>query len=167
LASYNPELLAWHGGGQLEFAVGASRFPGFLSALGSYAVGPELAGVSLSWSTLGLGPGLRLPLARNFELRGVARGLLVEVSGRASEASRTSRQDVWIPGAGLELELSFRLSDKLSVTLGTEVQQLAGNAPIREHNQLTGTVGKTALGVTLTLELRLFGERAAADKMPE
>jgi hypothetical protein len=166
-AAYNPELLAWHGGGQLEFAVGASRFPGFLSALGSYAVGPDLAGVSLSWSTLGLGPGLRLRLAPNFELRGVARGLLVDVSGRASDASRSSRQDVWVPGAGFELELALRAGDRLSATLGTEVQRLAGNVPIREHNQLAGTVGKTALGVTLTLELRLYGERAAADKMPE
>jgi hypothetical protein len=156
-ASYDPELRAWHGGGQLELAVGASRFPGFLSALGSYAVGPDQGDVSLSWSTLGLGPGLRLRLAPNFELRGVARGLLLNVSGRASEAGRASRQNVWVPGAGFELELALHASDRLSATLGAELQQLAGNVPIHEHNQLAGTVGKTALGVTLTLELRLFG----------
>jgi hypothetical protein len=166
-ASYNPELHAWRGGGQLELAVGAARFSGFLSAVGSYAVGPDLAGVTLSWSTLGLGPGLRLRLARNVELRGVARGLLVDVSGRASEAGRTSRQDVWVPGAGFKLEVSLRASDRLSATLGTEVQQLAGNVPIREHDQVAETVGKTTLGVTLTLELRLLGASSVADKMPE
>ncbi|HEX7451327.1 MAG TPA: hypothetical protein VF294_03545, partial [Polyangiaceae bacterium] len=107
--------------------------------------------------TLGLGPGLRLWLAPNVELRGVARGLLVDVSGRASEVGRTSRQSVWVPGAGFDLELALRAGDRVSATLGAELQELAGNVPIREHDQLAATVGKTALGVTLTLDLWLFG----------
>ena len=156
-ASYDPELLAWRYGGQLKLVISASGFPGFLSAFGSYAVGPDQAGVSLSWSTLGLGPGLRLRLAPNFELRGIARGLLVDVSGRASDVGRTSRENVWVPGAGFELELALRAADRVSATLGAELQQLAGNVPIREHDQLAATVGKTALGVTLTVDVWLFG----------
>lgn len=156
-ASYNPQLGAWHSGGQLKFALGASGFSGFLCAFGSYAVGHAPSGTSLSWSTVGLGPGLRLPLPPRLELRTAARGLMVNISGSASEAARTSRQSVWVPGAGLELELGVQASERFVVTLGGEIQRLAGSVPIREHNQPVGTVGETALGVSLTLELRLLG----------
>jgi len=62
-----------------------------------------------------------------------------------------------VPGAGLELELALRAGDRVGATLAAELQQLAGNVPVREHHQLAATVGKTALGVTLTLDLWLFG----------
>ena len=156
-AAYDPELGAGRAGGQLQFAVGAVRSPGFLSALGSYALGPSLAGVSLSWATLGFGPGIRLPLAPSVELRGVARGLMVDVAGRVSEASGTSQQNVWVPGAGFELELAVRTGDRVSASLAADLQQLAGNVPIREHNQLAGTAGRTAFGVTLSLQWWLSG----------
>ena len=155
--SYDSESSAWHSGGQLKIAVSASGFSGFLCASGSYAVGHAPSRTSLGWFTVGLGPGLRLPLAPRFELRSVVRGLMVNISGSASEAGRTSRQSVWVPGAGLELELGIQASDHLGVTLGGEVQRLAGSVPIREHNEPVETVGKTALGVALTLELRLLG----------
>jgi hypothetical protein len=97
-----------------------------------------------------------MPLSPGFELRGVAQGLLVDVSGTASEAGRTSSQSVWVPGAGVDLEIALRASEALSATLAGGVQRLAGSVPIREHNEPSGTVGKTALGAELELELRLF-----------
>jgi hypothetical protein len=157
-ALYGPELRAWRYGGQLQVAAGPPRFPGFLSVSGGYAQGGDTAGVSLSWSALGLGLGLRAPLAPNFELRGAARGLLVNVSGRVSEGTRTSQQSVWMPGVGLVLELELHGSGALGLALAGEVQRSAGDVPIQKHDRPVANVGKTALGAALTLEVRLSQE---------
>jgi hypothetical protein len=157
-AQYGPELRAWRYGGQLQVAAGPPRFPGFLSVSAGYAQGGDLAGVSLGWSALGLGLGLRTPLTPNFELRGAARGLLVNVSGRASEGTRTSQQSVWMPGVGLVLELELHGSGALGLALAGEAQRSAGDVPIQKHDRPVANVGKTALGAALTLEVRLFQE---------
>lgn len=158
LAAYDPTLGDWHYGGLLKLALGARAFPGFVSGLGSYATGPRLDEVSLDRATLGLGPGLRFTLSPSLELRAVARGLMMNVSGRIAELGQTSRQNAWLPGAGFELELALRGGGRVSGAFGAEIQEMAGNVRIREHDELNGTVGKTTFGVTLTLELRLLGE---------
>jgi hypothetical protein len=163
LAAYDPELRDWNYGGELRLAVGAAAFPGFVSALGSYSSGPDLGEVSLDWATLGAGPGLRFNLSPSVELRGVVHAVAVDVSGRASEQGRISRQNAWVPGVGLALELALHAGGRLSGAVGAQVQQLAGNVPIREHEQLVGTVGKTTLGITLTLEFHLLGQAGSAD----
>ncbi|MEP7050344.1 MAG: hypothetical protein ABJB12_08335 [Pseudomonadota bacterium] len=161
LAVYDPKLGSVHYGGELRLAIGAAGFPAFVSALGSYTAGPEVAGVALDWATLGLGPGLRFTLSPSVEFRAVAQGLAVNVSGRVSELERSARQNAWLPGAGLDLEFALRASGRLSGAVGAQLQQVAGNVPIREHDRPAGTVGKTTFGVTLRLELRVFGEAGA------
>jgi hypothetical protein len=158
--TYDPELTAWRYGFQLQVAAGLARFPAFLSAFGGYATGGGAAGVSLSWSTLGLGLGLREPLGPSFEVRGGVRGLLVAVGGQISEGERTSQQSVWVPGAGLGFEFEMHESGALGLILAGEVQTLAGNVPIRKHNQTVADLGKNALGISLSLEVRLFQEPA-------
>ena len=155
-AFYDPKLSSWRYGGQLHLGLGGSAFPGFVSLSGSYESGTDNAGVSLSWGTLGLGAGLRGALSRNFELRAIARGLMVNLEGRASDPARTDRASVWVPGGGLGSELRLRESDRWSATLGVEVLRMAGNVPIREHDVTGRTVGKTSFGVTLSLEFRLW-----------
>jgi hypothetical protein len=159
LAAYDPKLSDWHYGGLLKLSLGARAFPGFVSAFGSYATGPRLDEVSLDRATLGLGPGLRFSLSPSLELRAVLRGLMVNVSGRISERGTTSRKNAWLPGAALDLELALRGSGRVSGAVGAQVEEMAGNVSVREHDELNGIVGKTAVGVTLTLELRLLGEQ--------
>ncbi|HEY3667914.1 MAG TPA: hypothetical protein VGL19_18055, partial [Polyangiaceae bacterium] len=156
VAVYDPELAAWRAGAALTATVGAQRFPAFMSAFSSYAVGLAATGVSLSWTTIGAGPGVRLPLSPTLELRAIAHGLFINVSGHASQAGRTSRQSVWVPGAGLAVAVGVRTSDRLTIDLAGEAQQLAGRVPITEHNEPAGTVGKTAFGAELQVALRLF-----------
>lgn len=156
LMFYDPKLPGWRAGGQLQVGLGATGFPGFVSGFGSYAVGQYSTDVTLSWVTLGIGPGLRLPLSPRLELRAVAQGIFVNVSGRASQGGATSRESVWVPGAAIGLELSLRASDRLSGTLSGQLQRLAGNVPIREHDQPVGSIGKTTVGITLSLELQLL-----------
>ncbi|MEO6601559.1 MAG: hypothetical protein ABIQ16_16905 [Polyangiaceae bacterium] len=156
IAYYDRELAAWRAGGRVTGTIGARHFPLFLSVVGSYAVGLRSTGVSLSWSTVGLGPGVRLPLSPSLELSGIAHGLLVNVSGQASQAGRTSQQSVWVPGANLAVALGFRASGALRISLAVEAQQLAGRVSIREHDEAVGVVGKTALGAEIQLAMRLF-----------
>lgn len=156
LMFYDPKLPGWRAGGQLQLGLGATAFPGFISGFGSYAVGQHSTDVALSWITLGIGPGLRLPLSPRLELRAVAQFVLVNVSGRPSQGAQTSRESVWVPGAGFGLELRLRASNRLSGTLSGQLQRLAGNVPIREHDQPVGTIGKTTVGITLSLELQLL-----------
>lgn len=156
LVCYDPKLPGWRAGGQLQAGLGTPGFPGFISGLGSYATGQYATDVTLSWVTLGIGPGLRLPLSSRLELRAIAHGVLVNVAGRASQGGPTSRESVWVPGAGIGLGLSLRASDRLSGTLSVELQRMAANVPIREHDQPVGTIGKTGLGITLSLELQLL-----------
>ena len=151
-AFYDPKLPGWRYGGQLQLGLGGSTFPGFVSLSGSYASGMGNAGLTLRWGTLGLGAGLRGALSPNFELRAVARGLMVNIEGRASDSARTDRASVWVPGGGLGSELRLRESGRWSVTLGGEILRMAGAVPIREHDVTGQTAGKTSFGVTLSLE---------------
>lgn len=158
--AYDPELAAWRYGFQLQVAAGLARFPGFLSAFTGYSTGGGPAGVSLSWSSLGLGLGLRQTLGPSFEVRGGVRGLLVDVGGQISEAARTSQQNVWVPGAAVGFEFEMHESGALGLILAGEAQRFAANVPIRKHNQTVANLGKNAIGLYLSVEVRLFQETA-------